>query len=485
MLFNSFEFIYCFLPLSLITYFLLARFQAQVSALQLSLVIFSLIFYFWNGASNGLILGFSILSNFTFGHVLNEPNLKQKSRGFILKAGVAFNLILLGIFKYLDFALENLNRIFLLDLPRVGLDLPLAISFFTFLQIAYLVDCYRNIGSGRYTFLEYGLFVLFFPHLIAGPLVHHTDLIGQLKKLRVGTQRYDNLLAGTGIFAVGLAKKVLIADSIGPLANHIFSQSEVGLLSTSTAWLGLLAYTLQIYFDFSGYSDMAIGLSKLFGVKLPENFNSPYKARNIIDFWRRWHMTLSKFLRDYLYFALGGNRKGSARRYINLMITMLLGGMWHGAGWNFLIWGGLHGFYLCINHGFKKVFPRDIPSLAPVYHLLTLFAVMVAWVFFRAGSIHSAWFMLKSMFVDHGLAPMAIDWGMRPKLAMSVGIIIAAFMPNTGEIFNLWRSDRNGRITDLLRWVPTSIWTMVVLLLCLASVFFISSEIPEFIYYKF
>src|SRR5580698_7168831 len=287
----------------------------------------------------------SVAVNFGLGLRMEDP-LRRRRIGTL---GVALNLALLCYFKYTNFLFDSLTTLTGTPLPFVNVILPLGISFFTFQQIAYLVDVMRGARVER-DIVSYTLFVSFFPHLIAGPLVHHAEMIPQFKRGRTGR---SSVLAARGlaIFAAGLFKKVVIADNLAQFVSPVFAHLDAGGgVSTPWAWLATSAYTLQIYFDSSGYSDMAVGLALLFGIRLPVNFRSPYKATSIVDFWRRWHITLSRFLRDYLYIPLGGNRLGEIRRYLNLLVTMLLGGLWHGAGWNFLIWGGLHGFYLCINH---------------------------------------------------------------------------------------------------------------------------------------
>ncbi len=314
-------------------------------------------------------------------------------------AGVGFNLVLLAYYKYFDFIIENLNFLFSSNFTLMHIILPLGISFFTFQQIAYLVDAWKgNIKKEHHKFSDYILFVTFFPQLIAGPIVHHKDMMPQFaNKIKLNI---DYFLAGCSLFTIGLFKKLIIADSLGPIANNVFARADAGesLLAVESA-LGLLAYTFQLYFDFSGYSDMALGLGLMMGIRLPINFNAPYKATNIIDFWRRWHMTLSRFLRDYLYIPLGGNRKGEARRYINIMITMLLGGLWHGASWNFVIWGALHGLMLLFNHAWlnlqKSLRWNGLPRVLSV--MMTFLAVALAWAFFRAETFSGALNILNSL----------------------------------------------------------------------------------------
>ncbi|MCP2228853.1 alginate O-acetyltransferase complex protein AlgI [Pseudomonas silensiensis] len=296
--------------------------------------------------------------NYTVGYIIakNHERARAKSKA-ALYVGVISNLLLLCYYKYSNFFLGEVARSTGVHMPTLELVLPLGISFFTFTQIAFLVDAWKGKAQ-EYNFWHYLLFVTWFPHLIAGPILHHGQMMPQFKDPEIYRIRSRNISIGVALFAVGLGKKLLLADPISTYADPVFHAAATGqAIGPMIAWVGAIAYTLQIYFDFSGYSDMAVGLSMLFGIHLPINFNSPYKARNIIEFWRRWHMTLSQFLRDYLYIPLGGNRKGETRRLVNLMLSMLLGGLWHGANWTFVIWGALHGAYLCINHMFQKIPP--------------------------------------------------------------------------------------------------------------------------------
>src|SRR6201982_2696103 len=343
MLFSSYAFLFQFLPAVALAFAVARRVSPRCGICALALS--SLIFYgAWKPVYLLLLLA-SIGVNFWLGLRMEDP-LRRRAFGTL---GVALNLALLCYFKYPTFLFDGLTTLTGTPLPFVNVVLPLGISFFTFQQIAYLVDVMRGAKVER-DIVSYTLFVSFFPHLIAGPLVHHAEMIPQFKRAR--TSRSAVLAArGLAIFAAGLFKKVVIADNLAQFVSPVFAHLDAGGgVTTPWAWLSTLAYTLQIYFDFSGSSDMAIGLALMFGIRLPVNFRSPYKAVSIIEFWRRWHITLSRFLRDYLYISLGGNRLGEGRPYLNLMITMLLGGLWHGAGWTFMIWGGLHGIYLVINH---------------------------------------------------------------------------------------------------------------------------------------
>lgn len=393
MLFNSHIFIFVFLPLTLAGFFLAAHYGGRRPAIVL-LIAASLFFYGWWNPAFLLLLALSVAFNFTSGIALAQVAERrgEAAAKALLCAGVAVNLGLIGYFKYAGFLAGSLNALTGSLIDPGSIVLPLAISFFTFQQIAYLVDV-RQGQAPETDFPRYCLFVVFFPQLIAGPIVHHREMLPQFAEDRTFAPRAENLAIGTTIFAIGLFKKVVIADSLATVASPTFAAAEAGAeLHFFQAWSAAFAYSLQLYFDFSGYSDMAIGIARLFGIKLPLNFNAPYRATSIIDFWRRWHMTLSRFLRDYLYFPLGGGRRGPLRRYVNLMITMLLGGLWHGAGWTFVVWGGLHGAMLVINHLWRHLFPSRAPrwwSIA-LARLITFFAVTLAWVFFRAESFSGA-----------------------------------------------------------------------------------------------
>ncbi|MBP3457062.1 MAG: MBOAT family protein [Bacilli bacterium] len=384
MLFNSYEFILLYLPITLILYYQLAK-RISNSAAKNFLIVASLCFYSYWDINNLPILLTSILVNYLFGHLLS----KNRSK-FILTAGIAFNLLFLGYFKYTDFVLQNLNVLVETNFELQSIVLPLGVSFFTFTQTAYLVDVYRG-ETKEYTKSDYLLFVTIFPHLIAGPILYHKDMIPQFSVAENYKLNYKNLTYGIVWFTIGLFKKVVIADKLAIYANQVFNNTMN--LTMLDAWGGSLAYSLQLYFDFSGYSEMAIGLGLLFNYNLPLNFNLPYSATSIIDFWRRWHMTLSAFLKNYLYIPLGGNRCNSHMR--NILITMFLGGLWHGAGWTFIFWGVLHGIFICINHLWRRT-KIQLPKF--VNWFLTFNAVNLAWIFFRANSFESAMNIVKAMF---------------------------------------------------------------------------------------
>jgi len=401
MIFSSWQFVLVFLPISFFVYFWLNH-RRLTTAGKVWLVAASLFFYaYWDIKYLPLMLG-SIFLNFVIGTWLartHETSLRQEikphryiNRRTVLATGIAVNLLVLGYYKYTDFLLSNVNALlFGTDYYFPDIALPLAISFFTFTQIIYLVDSYRG-ETAEYGLLNYSLFVTFFPHLIAGPIVHHRQIMPQFNSRWTMVRRYPNILKGLLIFAIGLFKKVVIADSFSIWATAGFDGRHT--LDFFEAWKTSLSYTFQLYFDFSGYCDMAIGASLLFNIWLPINFNSPYKALDIQDFWRRWHITLSSFLRNYLYIPLGGNRHAAYRTYLNLFITFVLGGLWHGATWMFVIWGAMHGLAIAV-HRLWKSFNRPLP---PIWAWILTFAfVNVTWVFFRAKTLDDAIRVLRGM----------------------------------------------------------------------------------------
>lgn len=398
MLFSSYEFIFVFLPITFFIYYYLN--QKKFTEASKGFLVFSSLFFYswWNIAYLPIILS-SMLFNYTVGNSLNNEEGHYKfSKKSILTFGIVLNLALLGYFKYTDFFIENINLLSDANIPTLDLALPLAISFFTFQQISYLVDSYRE-ETKEYDFLNYSLFVTFFPQLIAGPIVHHKEMMPQFAKTRNKIKNYRNIAMGLFIFSIGLFKKVVIADTFAVWATQGFDVAEK--LNLFEAWVTSLSYTFQLYFDFSGYTDMAIGLALLFNIKLPINFNSPYKATNIQDFWRRWHITLSRFLRDYVYIPLGGSRNGEFRTYNNFLATFIIGGIWHGAGWTFVFWGFLHGMALVIHRAWRKLGFKLWSWFA---WFLTFNFINVTWIFFRAEEFEDALNILKSMFfMDFGV----------------------------------------------------------------------------------
>ncbi len=513
MLFNSLEYLFFLLPLAVLGFRYLG--QGPLNSRQLVwLVACSLFFYAsWNPAYLLLLLG-SVTGNYLFGRALGKA---AGGNAALLAVGIAFNLGLLGYFKYTGFFLDNLNQLAAWGIPVPEITLPLAISFFTFQQIAYLVDVHRKEAQD-YSFLHYCLFVTFFPQLIAGPIVHHREMMPQFDSPGGDSTTLSNLQVGLTIIVLGLAKKVILADNLALVADPLFHSAESGTpLSMAEAWIAVLAFTGQIYFDFSGYTDMAIGSARLFGIRLPENFYSPYRSANIIEFWRRWHITLSRFLRDYLYISLGGNRRGRAARYRNLLVTMLLGGLWHGAHWNFVIWGGLHGGFLVINHAWRHLGRRvglDPDNAGTVRRwasgALTFLAVVVAWVFFRAQSTQGALSILRSMVdtANMGINPAYLqdvrvtqplfDLATRVFPALEMHMLIIAFIavslsitllaPNTQQILGEHKpvlpARRWPERRQPLRWRPTTGWAVALGLLAYMGLLNLGNQ-SEFIYFQF
>lgn len=395
MLFNSYIFILLFLPLALIGYFGLNSIKKETLA-KIFLTLMSLWFYaYFNYSYLFIILG-SIFCNFILSKQI-EKNLQNiKLKKVFLSAGIIFNIGIIFYFKYFNFFMENVNVIFRTDYVFKEILMPLGISFFTFQQISYLVDSTRG-ETKNYSFVDYALFVSFFPQLVAGPIVFHDEILPQFKDSLRKKINQGNIAKGLWIISVGLAKKVLIADVIAKGVNYGFENTD--LLSTADAWLVVLCYTLQIYFDFSGYCDMAIGIAKMFNIDLPLNFNSPYKATTVTDFWKRWHMTLTRFLTKYLYIPLGGNRKGFARTLCNILIVYLISGLWHGAAWTFIVWGLMHG----IVRVFERITWKYIEKIPGIIRTVFTFVfINITWVIFRATSIENAFQMYRKMFTWNG-----------------------------------------------------------------------------------
>lgn len=525
MLFNSHVFLFAFLPLTLAVYFLLGRFERSTAAVAW-LTVASLAFYGWWEPSNLILIGTSMLINFAAGRLLSLNGPKRAFRGLLLLLSVAFNLALLGYFKYTNFLVDNWNAAFGTALDVAPVILPLGISFFTFQQISYVIDAYRG-ETREHSVLHYCLFVSFFPQLIAGPIVHHGEMLPQFARETIFKPKRRHFEVGLTIFFIGLFKKVVIADGAAEHATPVFAAAAAGVpLTFLEAWCGAIAYTLQLYFDFSAYSDMAIGLARLFGVRLPLNFHSPYKAVNIIEFWRRWHMTLSRFLRDYLYIPLGGGRKGPVRRYVNLFITMLLGGFWHGAGWTFIAWGALHGVYLAVNHAWRSLQTGGSQAIAKVTRplgfraastALTFLAVVAGWVLFRADSLSTAATMFHAMAGLNGMTfpikflPLAESVPGLTDLLRQQGIGFAKlpyfkggsdltfllallgvvwFAPNTQQIMRRFRpaydtfTDETDRGPGWLLWRRNYRWAMAMSAVTVFSILHLS-RISEFLYFQF
>lgn len=408
MLFNSYEFLFAFLPAVVAGYFLIARLSHFAANAFLAAA--SVFFYAWWRLDFVWILLGSVAVNYSFGHKLSRDATLSQERGrtdrAVLTAGIVFNLALLGYFKYADFFIANVNAVTGADIGLLRVALPLGISFFTFTQIAYLVDAWKG-KAAEYSAVNYLLFVTFFPHLLAGPIIHHKEMMPQFADPKLKRFDWDNAARGLALFALGLGKKVLIADPLAPWANAGFAHAHS--LTFADGWITMMAYVMQLVFDFSGYTDMALGAALMLNIRLPINFDSPYRSADIQEFWRRWHMTLSRFLRDYVYIPLGGNRGGEARMLVLFVVTFALGGFWHGAAWTYVIWGTLHGVALVVLHFWRKA-GRPLPRVVAV--AITFVFVSAALVIFRAPTLSDAGAILASVFGLKGfsLAVTVPNW---------------------------------------------------------------------------
>ena len=506
MLFNSYAFIFGFLPVVWVAFFLIGR--ASPAAASGWLALSSLAFYgWWSPTSLPLLMG-SICVNYVFGRMLTpaEGSNAEPSKALLVGA-IGANLALLGFFKYADFFVVNANVALAAanvgQMQALDLLLPVGISFFTFTQIAFLADCWQGKVRER-NFAHYTLFVTYFPHLVAGPVLHHAQMMPQFAGRHIYRIDWDKVGLGMAVFTVGLAKKLLIADPLGEYSDSLFSSVEQGFVPMLfTAWCGVLAYAFQIYFDFSGYSDMAIGISLFFGIRLPHNFASPYRATSIIDFWRRWHISLSTFLRDYLYIPLGGNRLGKWRRYLNLLITMLLGGLWHGANWTFVLWGAAHGLLLVINYAWRRIWgePRKNPSAAATVAGwgLTFVAVCFTWVLFRAETVGAALTVMRGMAGLNGIS-VPDHWSERlaalPLLIADQGWFQGMFQPNPLNLLVplafgfavLFCPNMNalsvGGYVMRQKYLAAKAF-LVGALFCLCLIDLLQSTSPQFLYFQF
>jgi alginate O-acetyltransferase complex protein AlgI len=518
MLFNSLEFLLVFLPVT-VSGFWVCRRYGNVSWVILWLLACSIVFYgAWEPYYVLLIVG-----SIAFNYAAAMRIARTRSR-WTLALAIAANLALLAYYKYTNFILLTYSTVIGADFHPAAILLPLGISFVTFIQVAFLVDVYRR-RTDDLGLAKYALFVSYFPHLIAGPIIHHKEVMSQFTNERIRNVSRSDVVIGISLIVIGLFKKVVMADTLAAYASVGFRLAGEGQpISFFDAWGAVLAFTFQIYFDFSGYSDIALGLSRLFGIKLPINFNSPYKAGSIIEFWRRWHITLSRFLRDYLYIPLGGNRGGVFRRYLNLLLVMLIGGLWHGASWLFVVWGGLHGIYLIVNHAFRYVMElpgivrSGIPRiLVPLSSLLAFPAVVFAWVFFRANTWDGAVVMLRAMSGSNGIllperfqkifgpfretvmqlfhmhtGDLVTFYSARAILFVAVSALFVFLLPNSQELLARFKpaldqiSVQDNMLYRALRWRPSSGSAVVTALVAILVLFKIYTGAPgEFIYFQF
>jgi alginate O-acetyltransferase complex protein AlgI len=545
MLFNSYEFIFAFLPITLAGFFTLGTISRPWA---LRWIIFvSIFFYAWWRPLNVLIIAPSILINFAFARTLRQLGEDKKSAQtskLLLVLGIAFNVLFLGYFKYIDFGRSAINDLFGTNLVLTHVILPLGISFITFQKIAFLVDVHaKKIKS--FTFQDYCLFVLFFPQLIAGPIVHYREMMPQFQNASCRFNK-ENVAVGLTLLSFGLFKKVVLADQIATFVTPIYERAVAGgQISLVLAWVAAIGFTLQIYFDFSGYTDMALGIARFFGIRLPQNFNSPLQASSIIDFWLRWHMTLTRFLTAYVYNPLvlwltrsrmskglpgltgRGTTIGAFATLLMfpLLLTMFISGLWHGAGYGFIVWGLLHGVYLTINHAWRFVVPRLWQArrqyahiMRPLGQLLTFVSVTLSMVFFRSPTIASAIDILQGMIGQHGVSlqqttfdrlgsfghwlhkigvtsvgpELWVDQGLEKMMPWILGsLLIALALPNTLEILDRYEpalgvkpSKIGSAVRGMLKWDMSITWSVAVAILVVIGVLSLAGP-SEFLYWQF
>jgi len=487
-----------FLPLVLVGCFFIERYSQSHSASVAWLAVSSIVFYGYLNAYFLVLMCISILLNYYFATTINRIACDHFNRKIIFIVAIILNLAALGFFKYANFFLELFGYFFSQNKLHINIELPLGISFFTFTQIAYLTDVYLGYPNEK-NFTKYFLFVTYFPHLIAGPILHHSEMICQFEAPHSRRISWRGVSVGVLIFSFGFFKKIIIADGFASIAAPVFLSANSSHLSMPDAWMGASAYALQIYFDFSGYCDMALGVSTMMNIRLPFNFDSPYKSQSIIEFWRRWHITLSRFLRDYVYIPIGGNRLGSVRRLFNLLITMLLGGLWHGAGITFLIWGGLHGFYLIINHVWVMII-KNIPflyrssatvSYRIISFIITQISVIFAWIFFKADNISTANNMVNSM-VGFGKNNQSYTTNL-DLFFIFFGYSLCLFFPNINSVFRKFNIGLVEYKNDQ-RWSAFNfeadlnyIWSILAALLIFNSILlgYLLRNSSPFLYFQF
>ena len=474
MVFSSSTFLFLFLPLVLLVHSLLGSTKWR----NLTLLLFSLLFYYWGEGLGVLLMVWTIGINYMIG-LLMEGREDQRKK-WVLGFGVGLNLLGLGFFKYANFFIDNLN-IFLdwTGLPEVVMEpvhLPIGISFFTFQAITYIVDIYRGDASVQRNPFNLALYISLFPQLIAGPIVRYNEIQQQLSRRLLGLQQFTE---GIRRFIIGLAKKVLIADRLGYVADQVFAQ-ETSVLQIDAAWLGLICYAFQIYFDFSGYSDMAIGIGRMLGFNFPENFRYPYTARSIREFWRRWHITLSTWFRDYLYIPLGGNRKGTSRTIFHLILVFFLCGLWHGASWNFVIWGLFHGLFLGLERTKWGEWLERLPII--LRHTYVLLVVLVSWVFFRAETLDQALQYLGALFGlgmegAHFTSTLFLNREILAVLIMATLFSTPVYLKIVNRVQAL--QERKLLFGEIIKWIAL----FALFLFSVASI--LSSAYSPFIYFRF
>ena len=476
MIFNSLQFIFIFLPLVLLVFSVLEK---KHRPLAIGAVTFaSFIFYAVDSIKAAMLLGITIASNYVI--ALGIRKVPREKARFFLTLGIVGNILFLSYYKYTNFLFETFRELSWPVHP-IDIQLPPGLSFYIFVQIGFLVDVYRRVATTQGSLLNFSFFVSFFPHLIAGPIIHLADMMPQLTNTPPSLSLYRRLAVGLSVFTFGLTKKVMLADPLSQTVNAAYSLIGGGAsINSSTAWVATICYTLQIYFDFSGYSDMAIGLAFLFGIHFPTNFNSPYCSSSIVDFWRRWHITLSSFLRDYIYIPLGGNRNGKLRRLLNIFITMFVAGIWHGAGWTFILWGIVHGIALVIAHYCKLLRSERPLPISWFWPPITFIFVHLAWVLFRSNTLTDAFKMYNAMFNWTGSASL-------PDIPreMWIGLLIVWFAPNVHQIMGSYAPHIEGPcLSTSWTWQPSIFSSVIIGILFTICIF--SLQFPtDFIYFRF
>ena len=467
MLFSSSVFIFIFLPLVLFLYYISGK-----KIRNYILLLASLIFYAWGGVNYLKILMVSILINYIFGLLIDKTVDRSHLRKFILILGIILNLALLFYYKYYDFFIENINNILNMNLELKRIVLPIGISFFTFQGMSYIIDIYRNDGKVNKNIFSVALYISLFPQLVAGPIIKYKAVDEQIRNRK---ESIDYFSYGINRFVIGLGKKIIISDMLGAISDNIFLLANSSGIDMITAWIGAICYTLQIYFDFSGYSDMAIGLGHLFGFKFPENFNYPYISRSITEFWRRWHRSLSTWFKEYLYILLGGNRRGNV--YFNLVVVFLVTGLWHGASWNFVIWGLWHGLFMIIERLIRdKAWYKKIPLIIKIF--ITLFIVIIGWVLFKATTLKEGLRYLSIMFglVNFSNITFEFTYFISRKFILLIIIGIIASTPIPKNIFNRYKGIK---AFELMKTI------LIILLFIVSIIFMVNSTYSPFIYFQF
>ena len=476
MVFSSIYFLLFFLPVFLFVYYL-----ADTKYKNGVILVFSLFFYMWGAPLFVLVIAGSIIADFYLSHKIYNADSEKHKKAWLIFS-VCLNVSILLYFKYSNFFIENVNEVLVSlgathPIQWTHIALPIGISFFTFHELSYIIDVYRGVNRPMKRIWDYAVYILLFPQLIAGPIIRYKEIAHQIVDRR-DQETIDNRLLGLFRFVIGLAKKVLIANVLGAEADKIFAL-PLSEISTGTAWLGIIAYSFQIYFDFSGYSDMAIGIARMIGIIFPENFDNPYISKNITEFWRRWHMSLSRWMRDYLYIPLGGNKvKTKFRLYVNLWIVFLISGFWHGASWNFIIWGAYHGLFLIADRLFLIRLTDKLGSFVSI--VLTYIIVLIGWVFFRSETLEYSLGFLQRMFA-FDFHTVSLHVSLKVALIMFIATLFS-FFGIFSSVYS-WQQQVLLEAPKLKRSITQGAISFILIVLCVSSL--MSSGYNPFIYFRF